>query len=57
MEQIESVWVLSWRYPDGSGSGVSRAYVSEERANHDKDLLNEAGGMKCYEIEQVPVYR
>ncbi len=56
-EILDEVWVLAWRYSDGSSSGVLRAYASEERANLDMDLLRDENGMKNYEIKCVPVYR
>lgn len=59
METAEAaVWVLSWRYSDGSASGVLRAYVTEERAQHDMDLLSaDTSTSKDYELEYIPIYR
>lgn len=57
MDDLEFVWVISWRYSDGSASGVMRAYETEKRARFDLDLLQAEMTMKNYELEHIPVYR
>jgi hypothetical protein len=52
---MQEIWVIWWRYNDGSAAGVLRAYANEQRANEDLDLLN-IGYDKDYKIEKVPVY-
>lgn len=56
MAESKDVHVIWWRYSDGSGAGVLRAYADEQRANEDMDLLNFGGGGREYKIEMVPVY-
>lgn len=53
---MDEIWVISWRYSDGSASGVLRAYDSEERAQYDMDILREDLSMKNYELDCLPVY-
>jgi hypothetical protein len=51
---MDEVWVLSWRYGDGSASGVLRAYADEDRAREDMDLLDDC---KEYELTCLPIYK
>ena len=53
---MDEVWVLSYRYRDGNGSGVLRAYASQSRGEQDMDLLRKEGD-KEYELNQIPVYQ
>jgi hypothetical protein len=55
-EDLNQVWVLSWRYGDGSGSGVLRVYLTEDRARLDLELIESEGTGKSYELELLPVY-
>ena len=52
--RMDEIWVLSWRYGDGSGSGVLRAYADEDRAKEDMDLLDDC---KEYELTCLPIYK
>lgn len=54
---MDEVWVLSWRYSDGSASGILRAYDCEERGKYDLELLGEQDTMKVFSLDCVPVYR
>lgn len=56
MSDIKTVWVLWYRYTDGSGAGVVRAYSSEDRAQLDLELLQGNDGFKAFEVEELPVY-
>lgn len=50
------VWIISWRYSDGSGSGVLRtAYKSELIATNVMDALHSESTMKLYELHELPV--
>jgi hypothetical protein len=51
----DHVWVLWWRYHDGSNAGVLRVYRDESRAQEDFELLSEATDRK-YELLSVPLY-
>ena len=53
---MTEVWVLWWKYSDGSGAGVSRAYADKARANQDLELLTEGSDPKQYYLEHVAVY-
>ena len=54
--EITTVWVLSWRYSDGSSSGVLRAYTNAKRGLLDMELLALDAAHKEYRIDQVPVF-
>ena len=53
---MEDVYVIWWRYSDGSGAGVLRAYADRQRAEEDLDLLTFEGSRE-YKIEELPIYR
>jgi len=53
MEEVHVIW---WRYGDGSGAGVLRAYADQQRADEDMDLLENSDCSRQYKIETVPVY-
>jgi hypothetical protein len=55
MEDLNEVWVLSWRYSDGSSSGVLRVYVDGDRARMDLELLEAECTSKNYELERLPL--
>ncbi len=50
------VWVLSWRYSDGSASGILRAYFDKGRALEDLALMDGDALNKKYELIEAPVY-
>ena len=54
---MEEVYVIFWRYSDGSSGGVLRAYADRDRANEDMDLLNDDCSGKVYELTEVSVYK
>lgn len=54
MSEINFVWVLWWKYSDGSGMGVERVYSSESRAKADLALLTEHSNV-TWEITQIRI--
>ncbi len=49
------MWVLWWRYSDGSGQGLERAYCNEDRAKQDLELA--AGdSIKEWKLDAVNIY-
>ena len=50
------VWVLWWKHRDGSGSGVCRAFASEERAQEDQALVLVEQGDKEWFVSCMVVY-
>ena len=52
--EIETVWVLTWRYHDGSASGVVRAYRNLKRGQLDMELLA-PDAAKEYRIDPVSI--
>jgi hypothetical protein len=53
----QEAFVLWWKYSDGSGMGVLRVYLDEERANSDFDLVQGADkGTKEFFIDEVPLF-
>jgi len=58
MPQVDhSVWVLMWKYFDGSAFEVVRAYTSQERAAEDFELVAKNEDAKKWELKQVPWYQ
>lgn len=55
IEALPKVWVVSWAYSDKSGSGLIRAFDSEETAKDLLDLLLKYGGERSYHIEAVEI--
>jgi hypothetical protein len=57
---MKQVHVLSWRFKDGSGSGVLRTYADTDRAHaraqEDLDLLEWADPTRKYKLEDILVY-
>ena len=52
------VWIISWRYLDGSGSGVlPTAYQDEATADHVFGTLVQQCDTKMYELEELNVLR
>ena len=47
------VWVLTWRYHDGSGMGVIRVYYVEHVAKRDLRMLNDQSAGRVYELHTV----
>jgi len=41
MQPPSFIWVLWWKYYDGSVAGVERAYRDEKRATEDHELIGE----------------
>jgi len=53
---MEDVYVIWWKYGDGSGCGVMRAYADRQRAEEDLELLV-FDSNRQFEIAELPVYR
>lgn len=53
----EGVYVLWWKYSDGSGAGVVRAYRHKEDAEEDREILagGVGDGMKEFFVVPVPL--
>jgi hypothetical protein len=57
-EEGKTVWVILWRYHDGSDSNVlCRCYETEERALQDIKLLEDAYNSKKYELVALPLLK
>ena len=44
------IYILSWRYYDGSGSGVARTYNTEQRALDTLRLMEEFSNDRQWEL-------
>lgn len=52
---LRNVWVLHWRYRDGSASGVTAAFDDPEDASNWLRVLTEYGdGMRKFEVWPEP---
>lgn len=52
------IWIITWRYYDGSGSGVlNTAYQDEATAHHVFSVLVQQDNVKMYELEELNVLR
>ncbi len=51
-----NAYVLWYRYSDGSGAGVLKAYLDEQRASEDYNLLSSVDDSKKYDIAEVSLY-
>lgn len=52
----DGVYVLWWKYSDGSGAGVVRAYRIKEAADEDMEILKDLGdSMKEFAVTPVPL--
>lgn len=52
----DTVWVLWWKYSDGSRQGVLRVYEDETRANEDFDLVDESTD-RTYFLDPIPFFK
>lgn len=52
---MDAVWVLWWKYSDGSGQGIIRAYEDEQRAKDDFALVEESTD-RTYMLDHVPFF-
>ena len=59
MNEENKVWVITWRYHDGSDSGVvnGMAYEDWQAAQHIKDTLVVEGAPKWYQVVELGVVR
>ena len=54
----DHAWVLWFKFLDGSGSHIQRAYTDEKRANEDFELLrSDPRGSEEWILSKVPIYR
>jgi hypothetical protein len=55
IEPIKEIFVVIWKYYDGSDAGVIRAYANEERAKADLAMLRKHcdGCSRIYGLETV----
>jgi hypothetical protein len=50
-----TISVITWRYSDGSGMGVVRAYQDEASARFDLSMLkDQCDGSRIFEVHDVP---
>lgn len=52
---MEKIYVILWKYSDGSNSGAVRAYTTREEADKTMQLLNDHGdsGKNFYVTEML----
>lgn len=50
---MEKIFVIVWKYSDGSGHGIVRAYEDKEEADVDLRMLVAHCVTKCFEIEET----
>lgn len=48
------VYVITWRYSDGSGSGATAAFTDKARAEKLVEILDKTDSMQHFKIEAVP---
>lgn len=53
----QEVYVLRWRYYDGSGGAAVRVYESTADAEKERDFLKEATDSKEWHVDHVPFLR
>lgn len=51
---LDTVYVVTWRYIDGSGSGATAAFSDKARAEGLVELLIGADSIRQFKIEAVP---
>ncbi len=52
---IRVIYVITWRYYDGSAAGVVSAHGTNEGAEHMVSILRQhCDGMKVFAIEPIP---
>lgn len=50
----KDIFVITWRYQDGSANGAVHAYEDESDANRDIEMLRRHGDTaKVFDLEQV----
>ena len=52
---MTTIYVICWKYSDGSGFGVVRAYEDEERAQKDLEMMRDICDARELFIEQTEV--
>lgn len=51
---LETAYVITWRWSDGSGSGATAAFVHKARADRLLEVLTADPTGRDYKIEAVP---
>lgn len=49
------VYVIAWKWCDGSGYGVAAAHHDRQRAIRELDRLKEASESRFYTLHEVPL--
>jgi hypothetical protein len=59
MKAENTVWVIMWRYSDGSDSGIvsNMAYEDWNAAQHIRDTLVAEGAPKVYKVVELGIVR
>ena len=59
MREENKVWVITWRYYDGSDSGIvnNMSYEDWNAAQHIRDTLVVEGAPKAYKVVELSVVR
>lgn len=47
------IYVITWRYGDGSGSGALRVFTNKDRAEADLRMLMSVDAGRQFELEEV----
>lgn len=53
----DMVYVLSWRYMDGSADGIVQVFKAVEEAEYWRDLLDELAHEKDFQVSKVRFVR
>jgi hypothetical protein len=51
---VTVIYVITWRYGDGSGSGAVAGFRTEEAAQNMLAILNQQDSMRNYAIVAIP---
>lgn len=51
---LETAYVVTWRWSDGSGSGATAAFIDKKRAERLIEVLTADTNGRYYKIEAVP---
>lgn len=54
---MDTLYVITWKYSDGSAFGVVRVYYTQESAELDEKMLREnSDGTRQFEVVAVPYF-
>lgn len=52
---MDTLYAITWKYGDNSGSGVVRVYDTQEAADRDAEMLAEnSDGTRQFQVVPVP---